>query len=567
VRSLAGQVKNNGNGKSNGMAIYHLSVKAISRSAGRTSTAAAAYRAGVEITDARTGEVHDYTRKRGVVSADLVLPEGAPEWAADRSALWNAAEKAERRKDACVAREYEVALPAELSAEGRRQLALDFAKEMADREGCAVDVAIHEPGREGDDRNHHAHILRTTRKVGPEGLSDKLDTEKAGRSRRDDLEGVRARWAELCNERLLDAGIEETVDHRSLKAQGIDREPTRHLGPTASAIERRTGDASRRRLDFDQAVTERLTRAKELGQLERERDTLQSSILDLSGDLTAAKIERDRMASEASKRAVEASQASMASRYVQALENVTIETLATVPGLLPVEVVRQAVKEIENEVQRDAQGAGIVDLDGTRRQVLAQPIYRQRLNQADYLEAQGKATLQDIASMGGLKKLMYDTKVMTQEANTQISQAKAERDQVLEAVERSPEMQAAQAVAAETARKRQQVGATIGELGKLVPRAERGQALFDRPEHIYRVPEAVGRVVDKARAIAPHGVKGMPTADIERLTIKALDVAWKAPEGQNEFQVRVSRFVVPAEQRRQLQENDQARNQDRGHSL
>jgi len=277
------------------MAIYHLSVKAISRSAGRTSTAAAAYRAGVEITDARTGEVHDYTRKRGVVSADLVLPEGAPEWAADRSALWNAAEQAERRKDACVAREYEVALPAELSAEGRRQLALDFAKEMADREGCAVDVAIHEPGREGDDRNHHAHILRTTRKVGPEGLTDKLDTEKAGRSRRDDLEGVRARWAELCNERLRDAGIEATVDHRSLKAQGIDREPTRHLGPTASAIERRTGDASRRRLDFDQAVTERLTRAKELGQLERERETLQSSILDLSGDLAAAKAERAQL--------------------------------------------------------------------------------------------------------------------------------------------------------------------------------------------------------------------------------------------------------------------------------
>ena len=549
------------------MAIYHLSVKAISRSAGRSSTAAAAYRAGVEITDARTGEVHDYTRKRGVVSADLILPEGAPEWAADRSALWNAAEKAERRKDACVAREFEVALPVELSAEARRQLALDFAKEMANREGCAVDVAIHAPGREGDNRNHHAHILRTTRKVGPEGLTDKLDTEKADRGRRADLEAVRVRWAELCNERLCDAGIEATVDHRSLKAQGIDREPTRHLGPTASAIERRTGKASRRRQDFDQEAIDRLSAAKELGQLERERDTLQSSILDLSGDLAAAKIERDRMASKASKWAVEASQALISSRYVQALENVTIETLATVPGLLPVGVVCQAVKEVENEVRKDAQDAGTVDLDSTRRQVLAQPIYRQRLTQADHLEAQGKATLQDIAGMGGLKKLMYDTKGMTQEANTQISQAKAERDQVLQAVERSPEMQVAQAAAAEAARKRQQVGATIGELGQLVPRAERGQALFDRPEHIYRVPEAVGRVVNKARAIASHGVKGMRAADIERLTIKALDVAWKAPESQNEFQVRVSRFVVPAEHRRQLQEKEQARNQDQGHGL
>ena len=106
------------------MAIYHLSVKAISRSAGRSATAAAAYRAGCKIADERTGEIHDYTRKGGVQSADLVLPDGAPEWAFDRSALWNAAESAEKRKDACVAREFEVALPAELFAKSRKRLAL-----------------------------------------------------------------------------------------------------------------------------------------------------------------------------------------------------------------------------------------------------------------------------------------------------------------------------------------------------------------------------------------------------------------------------------------------------------
>ena len=134
------------------MAIYHLSVKPISRSAGRSATAAAAYRAGVEIADERTGEVHDYRRKGGVESADIVLPDGAPEWATNRGALWNAAEKAEKRKDACVAREYEVALPAELSPAERRRLALDFAQEMANREGCAVDVAIHAP-RQGRRRS------------------------------------------------------------------------------------------------------------------------------------------------------------------------------------------------------------------------------------------------------------------------------------------------------------------------------------------------------------------------------------------------------------------------------
>ena len=276
------------------MAIYHLSVKAISRSAGRSATAAAAYRAGCKIADERTGEIHDYTRKRGVESADLVLPDGAPEWASHRPRLWNAAELAEKRKDACVAREFEVALPAELSPAERRRLAVDFAKDMANREGCAVDVAIHAPGREGDNRNHHAHILRTTRKVEADGLGAKLDTEKAGRKRADDLEAVRALWADMTNERLRENGIDAQIDHRSLKVQGIDREPSRHLGPAASGYERRTGEPSQKRQQFEQEAAERLTRAKELGELERQSRQSVRSILDLSGDLSAAKAERDR---------------------------------------------------------------------------------------------------------------------------------------------------------------------------------------------------------------------------------------------------------------------------------
>ncbi len=252
------------------MAIYHLSVKAISRSAGRSATAAAAYRAGCEITDERTGQLHDYSRKRGVASADLVLPDCAPEWATNRVALWNAAELAEKRKDACVAREFEVALPAELSAVERRRLAVDFARDMANREGCAVDVAIHAPGREGDNRNHHAHILRTTRKVEIGGLGAKLDTEKAGRKRADDLEAVRARWAELTNERLREAGLEIHIDHRSLQTQGINQKPSWHLGPAASGYERRTGKPSDKRIHHEQReAAERLERAKQAGELER----------------------------------------------------------------------------------------------------------------------------------------------------------------------------------------------------------------------------------------------------------------------------------------------------------
>ena len=166
------------------MAIYHLSVKTISRSAGRSATAAAAYRAGVEITDKRTGEIHDYRRKGGVESAAVILPDNAPDWAHDRAQLWNAAEQAEKRKNSTVAREFEIALPAELSPAERELLAHDFTRELVARHGVAADVAIHAPGKEGDNRNHHAHILLTTRRLGPDGFGEKtreLDDQKTGK--------------------------------------------------------------------------------------------------------------------------------------------------------------------------------------------------------------------------------------------------------------------------------------------------------------------------------------------------------------------------------------------------
>ena len=148
------------------MAIYHLSVKPISRTDGRSATAAAAYRAAAKISDARTGVLHDYTRKQGVVSVTLITPKLAPKWASDRSQVWNAAERAETRKNATVAREFEIALPAELSGLQRQQLAHELAQELVDQHGCIADVAIHEPSGDGDQRNHHAHILLSTRRLG-----------------------------------------------------------------------------------------------------------------------------------------------------------------------------------------------------------------------------------------------------------------------------------------------------------------------------------------------------------------------------------------------------------------
>ena len=219
------------------MATYHLSAKTISRSQGRSATGAAAYRSGARIADERTGVLHDYRRRRGVEASLLILPDDAPDWASDRARLWNAAERAETRKNSTVAREFEIALPAELDAGERRRLAADFARELVARHGCAADVAIHRPGRAGDHRNHHAHLLLTTRRLTAAGFTEKtreLDDLKTG-----EIGRWRARFADLQNARLREAGVEARVDHRSLEAQAIDREATIHLGPAATALERR----------------------------------------------------------------------------------------------------------------------------------------------------------------------------------------------------------------------------------------------------------------------------------------------------------------------------------------
>lgn len=230
------------------MAIYHLSVKTISRSDGRSATAAAAYRAAASIVDERTGEVHDYSRKSGVVSAQLFLPENAPAWAEDRAQLWNAAEQSETRKNSTVAREFEIALPSELTAEQREKLVADFCVELVARYGFAVDAAIHSPGKDGDNRNDHAHLLGTTRELTADGFTKKtrvLDDRATGAL---EVLHLRERWAELTNAALERAGSSARVDHRSLAAQGIDREPTQHLGPAATAIERR-GEISQKTLN------------------------------------------------------------------------------------------------------------------------------------------------------------------------------------------------------------------------------------------------------------------------------------------------------------------------------
>lgn len=253
------------------IAIFHASTKPLARKAGRSAVAAAAYRAGVELVDERTGVVHDYTRRGGVVTAELILPNDVT---ADRATLWNAAEAAERRKDARTAREWIIGLPSELNDQQRATLARRFAVEIAKRYGVAVDLAIHAPDRGGDQRNHHAHLLTTTRDVscgvGGElilgsktaielGDKDRLKAGIVGKSA-DDIVDLRATWAEFSNSALEIGGQGARIDHRSLAAQRVDREPTIHMGWVAMEMERRgapsnRGDENRKIVENNQERT------------------------------------------------------------------------------------------------------------------------------------------------------------------------------------------------------------------------------------------------------------------------------------------------------------------------
>ena len=210
------------------MAIYYLGVKSFGRGAGTggsVSTSAAAYRAGERIRDERTDRVYDHSHRRDVQYREILLPShfsGAavqPQWARDRSQLWNAVERSEPRANARVAREYVLALPHELNVEQRTALARSFAQEICDRYHNAVDLAIHQPRT--DPRNFHAHLLSTTREITATGFGPKTTAQLSG-SQRFELGLPRAmqehaqfreRWAVMTNEALRDAGLDTRVSH------------------------------------------------------------------------------------------------------------------------------------------------------------------------------------------------------------------------------------------------------------------------------------------------------------------------------------------------------------------
>lgn len=345
------------------MAIYHCSVKIISRSSGRSSVGAAAYRAGDKLLNERDGVIHDYTKKKGIVYNEVMLPDNAPHAYKNREILWNAVEKIEKDITAQTAREIEVALPKELSKDEQINLLRNYVRNSFTSVGMCADISLHDK----KDGNPHAHIMLTMRPINEHGewenkaekvyicknarglektftstelksqspgewdkqlpyykngnpksrpiyltkseaetdirykdyqrikgkndpkktKEDKQNPKLAEWNKVDSLEKWRTQWEEICNQELKKKDIAERIDHRTLQAQGIDREPTIHLGTSAHQMEKRGKQSERgkyneevrlRNMAYDRDFSELENMLNEMKkQQDLSRETVQNS--------------------------------------------------------------------------------------------------------------------------------------------------------------------------------------------------------------------------------------------------------------------------------------------------
>ncbi|MDR2571258.1 MAG: MobA/MobL family protein [Oscillospiraceae bacterium] len=240
------------------MAIYHLSIKIISRGKGKSAVAAAAYRAGELIKNKYDGRVHDYTRKGGIAYTEIMLPDNAPSEYSDRSVLWNAVEKVEKAKNSQLAREIEIALPIELTKEQNIVLIRDYVKRNIVDAGMCADIAVHDI----TGTNPHAHVLLTMRPFNEDrSWGDKqkkvyiLDdgnkiydpvkrTYKCNKEQITDwneqskAEEWRAAWSDFVNAALENTNVSVRVNHKSYKRQGINKKPSIKLGVAAHQMEK-----------------------------------------------------------------------------------------------------------------------------------------------------------------------------------------------------------------------------------------------------------------------------------------------------------------------------------------
>ncbi|WP_462133559.1 MobQ family relaxase [Peptostreptococcus stomatis] len=241
------------------MAIYHLSIKIISRGKGKSALAAASYRSGEKIKNEYDGVVHDFTRKGGIAHTEILLPQNAPQEFSDRGTLWNSVEKIEKSKNSQLAREIEIALPKELDREKQIELVREYVKENFVKVGMCADIALHDK----NDGNPHAHILLTMRPLNEDktwGAKSKKEyvLDKNGEkvklkngnyktrkidavdwNEQEKAEQWRKAWADITNKYLEENSIQEKINHRSYQRQGIEKIPTIHLGISASQMEKK----------------------------------------------------------------------------------------------------------------------------------------------------------------------------------------------------------------------------------------------------------------------------------------------------------------------------------------
>ena len=241
------------------IAIYHCNISIISRGKGKSAVAAAAYRSGEKITNEWDGEIHDYTRKRGVVHTEIMLPPHAPPSFSDRATLWNSVELYEKAGNAQLAREIDAALPIELSREEQIRLVREYCSSQFVSRGMCVDYAIHDT----DSGNPHCHIMLTMRPLDERGAwaaksKKEYDLDENGerirlpsgryKTHKVDLTGWndkdnallwRKAWADFTNDFLERNGSPERIDHRSNAERGIDEIPTVHMGVAACQMEKK----------------------------------------------------------------------------------------------------------------------------------------------------------------------------------------------------------------------------------------------------------------------------------------------------------------------------------------
>lgn len=216
------------------MAIFHMSAQTITRSKGHSSVAAAAYRHGEKLMDEHTGEIHDYSKKKGISDSVILIPESADRNFLKPAYLWNTIEKSEKRKDAQLAREFNIALPVEMTDEQKKALAIDFCQEHFVKNGMIADIAFHKL----DSDNPHFHVMLTTRRLTPDGAG--FGQKERKWNDKELLEQWRKSWADTANEHMQKAGIDAHIDHRSLKEQKAEFDsilpPLRTVEQEAQAI-------------------------------------------------------------------------------------------------------------------------------------------------------------------------------------------------------------------------------------------------------------------------------------------------------------------------------------------